>query len=136
MAAHATRWIASQRPRTPLTKIRRLSSGLRFTLPPNGWPLSCGRHEAYHGRPTPGNPDHHPRSVAPTRSAVSFSGLLGGCAILAKRDRLTLDPSADLESRNNEFGIDQRVCTRNLGDGVSSRLKIHVPCARCAEDGR
>ena len=46
-------------------------------LLPNGWPLSCGRHEAYHGRPTPGNPDRHRGSVALTRSAVSFSGLLG-----------------------------------------------------------
>ena len=47
-------------------------------MPPNVWPLSCGRHEAYHGRPTPGNLDRHRGSVAPPLSAVSFSGLLGG----------------------------------------------------------
>ena len=51
---------------------------IAFALQPNVRPLSCGRHGAYHGRPTPGNPDLHPSSVAPTRSAVSFSGLLGG----------------------------------------------------------
>ena len=44
----------------------------------NVWPLSCGRHGAYHGRPTPRNPDHHRGSIALTCSAVSFSGLLGG----------------------------------------------------------
>jgi hypothetical protein len=41
--------------------------------PPNGWPPSCGRHGAYHGRPTPGNLDQHRGSVAPSGSAAGSS---------------------------------------------------------------
>jgi hypothetical protein len=54
---------------------------------PNGWPLSCGRHGAYHGRPTPGNPDQHRGSVALTCSAVSFSGVVGLHAPRATRSQ-------------------------------------------------
>ena len=74
--------------RRPRPGPRRMLSVSRNSLePPNGWPLSCGRHQAYHGRPTPGTPDLDPRSVAPTRSAVSFSGLLGGVRYRAQISR-------------------------------------------------
>jgi hypothetical protein len=53
--------------------VGRISSGCTGEiLPPNGWPLSCGRAESYHDsiRRRP------PARLKP--AAVSFSGLLGG----------------------------------------------------------
>jgi hypothetical protein len=61
--------------------------------PSNGWPLSCGRHEAYHGRPTSGNPGQHRGSITLSCSAVSFSGVLDGALVLAAKK----DPDPDCD---------------------------------------
>ena len=67
---------------------------------PNVWPLSCGRHEAYHGRPTPGNPGRLRGSIALSCSAVSFSGLLGS----VPRDLGVLDSQASAVSSDEVAG--------------------------------
>ena len=79
----------------------------------NGWPLSCGRHQAYHGRPTPGNPDRHRVSITLTVSAVSFSGLLGG-------DRCSLQSARSGQSPRvlaGDLSLPQGPCAMRLPEG-------------------
>ena len=82
---------------------------------PNGWPLSCGRHGAYHGRPAPGNPDQHPRSVAPALFGRQLQRLVGrrpafrGSATLACEQIWT---AIVLHSNDTSFLINR--CTPQL----------------------